>query len=67
MVFDFEKMEVYQISLEVIDKSVLTINKLPRGSSNLHFLKDINGLRYYQNATARHRRHAKDCTDLPNH
>ena len=35
MVFDFEKMEVYHISLEVIDTSVLIINKLPRGSSHL--------------------------------
>jgi len=35
MVFDFEKMEVYQISLKAIDKSVLIIEKLPRGNGNL--------------------------------
>ena len=35
MVFDFEKMDVYRISLKVIDKSVLIISKLPRGNANL--------------------------------
>jgi len=35
MVFDFEKMEVYQVSLKLIDITMRIINRFPRGHANL--------------------------------
>lgn len=35
MVFDFEKMEVYQISLKMLDKSVALSDTIPRGHKYL--------------------------------
>lgn len=35
MVFDFEKKEVYQISLVAIDKAILIANQIQRGNKHL--------------------------------
>src|SRR5438270_13625758 len=35
MVFDFEKMEVYRVSLKLIDSAMRIISRLPKGHGNL--------------------------------